>query len=143
MKSINPIKKSDYYKILRIEKNLFKRPMTLKELNNFSSQSAFRIWKIEKDIIIGYMYFFQVIDEVEIIKIGIIKPYQRSSYGSFLIEELKKLNIKSIFLEVSSENVNAINFYIKNGFKEIGLRKGYYTSINGVNIDALRLSFTR
>ena len=81
-------------------------------------------------------------DEVEIIKIGIMKPYQRSSYGSFLIKELKRLNIKKIFLEVSSDNVKAINFYVKNGFNIIGLRKGYYKSKNSANIDALRLSFT-
>ena len=141
MISINPIKKSDCCKILQIEQSLFKNPMTNSELNNFLSQTSFKIWKIEKDRIIGYITFYQVIDEIEIIKIGIIKPYQRSSYGSFLIKELKKLDIKKIFLEVSYNNVNAINFYIKNGFKEIGLRKGYYKSKSGPNIDALRLFF--
>ncbi|MDC0093550.1 GNAT family N-acetyltransferase [Alphaproteobacteria bacterium] len=141
MISINSIKKSDYYKIIQIEQNLFKKPMKQRELNSFLSQNSTKIWKIEKDKIIGYISFYQVIDEVEIIKIGIIKSYQRSSYGSLLIKELKKLNIKKIFLEVSTENVKAINFYIKNGFKQIGFRKGYYRSINGSSVDALRLSF--
>ena len=49
MISIKPIKKRDYNKILVIEQNLFKNPMTQIELNNFFSQSAFRIWKIEQD----------------------------------------------------------------------------------------------
>ena len=142
MISINSIKKCDYHKILRIEQNLFKDPMTQTELNNFSSKSSLKIWKIEKDRIIGYMSFYQVMDEVEIIKIGIIKSQQRNNYGSFLIKKIKKLDIKKIFLEVSSENVNAVNFYVKNGFKEIGFRKGYYKSKNGEKIDALRLSFT-
>ena len=142
MISINSIKKCDYHKILRIEQNLFKNTMIEKELNNFFSQSSFRIWKIEEDKITGYMSFYQVMDEVEIIKIGIIKSYQRNGYGSFLIKELKKLNIKKIFLEVSTENVKAINFYLKNGFKEIGLRKRYYKSKSGIKVDALRLSFT-
>jgi ribosomal-protein-alanine N-acetyltransferase len=142
MISIASIKKTDFYKILQIEQNLFRNSMTQKELNNFSKQSSFRAWKIETDRIIGYMTFYQVIDEVEIIKIGIIKHYQRRSYGSFFIKELKKLDIKKIFLEVSSDNVYAINFYVKNGFNIIGSRKGYYNSKNSVNIDALRLSFT-
>ena len=142
MISIASIKKTDFYKILQIEQNLFKNSMTQKELNNFSKQSSFRAWKIETDRIIGYMTFYQVMDEVEIIKIGIIKSYQRSSYGSFLIRELKKLDVKKIFLEVSSENLNAVNFYVKNGFKEIGLRKRYYKSTNGNKIDALRLCYT-
>ena len=142
MIKINPIKKSDYFKILQIEQNLFKNTMIKKELNNFFSQSSFRIGKIEEDKITGYISFYQVMDEVEIIKIGIIKSYQRNGYGSFLIKELKKLNIKKIFLEVSTENVKAINFYLKNGFKEIGLRKRYYKSKSGIKVDALRLSFT-
>ena len=142
MININPVKKSDYYKIIQIEKNLFKDPMTETELNNFARQIFFRIWKIEEDRIIGYVSFYQVEDELEIIKIGIIKSHQRNNYGSILIKEFKKLKIKKIFLEVSSENVNAINFYVKNGFKEIGSRKGYYTSKNGIKIDALRLSYT-
>ena len=142
MIKINPIKKSDYFKILQIEQNLFKNTMIKKELNNFFRQSSFRIWKIEEDKITGYISFYQVMDEVEIIKIGIIKSYQRKGYGSFLIKELKKLNIKKIFLEVSTENVKAINFYLKNGFKEIGLRKRYYKSKSGIKVDALRLSFT-
>ena len=141
MININPVKKSDYYKIIQIEKNLFKDPMTETELNNFARQIFFRIWKIEEDRIIGYVSFYQVEDELEIIKIGIVKSHQRNNYGSILIKEFKKLKIKKIFLEVSSENVNAINFYVKNGFKEIGLRKGYYTSKNGIKIDALRLSY--
>jgi ribosomal-protein-alanine N-acetyltransferase len=142
MIKINPIQKNDYFKILQIEQNLFKNSMTKKELYNFSSQSSVRIWKIEEDKITGYMSFYQVIDEVEIIKIGVMKSYQRNGYGSFLIKELKKLNIKKIFLEVSTENVQAINFYLKNGFQEIGLRKMYYKSKDGTSVDALRLSFT-
>ena len=139
MITINPINKSDYYKILQIEQSLFEDPMTQIELNNFVSQNYFKIWKIEKDRIIGYVSFYKVKEEVEIIKIGIMKSYQRKNYGSCLIKELKKLNIQKIFLEVSSENIHTINFYIKNGFKKIGLRKKYYKSINGPNIDAIRL----
>ena len=142
MIKINPIQKSDYFKILQIEQNLFKNTTTQKELYNVPSQSSVRIWKIEEDKITGFMSFYQVIDEVEIIKMGVIKSYQRNGYGSYLIKELKTLDIKKIFLEVSSENVHAINFYIKNRFQEIGLRKMYYKSKDGISVDALRLSFT-
>jgi len=137
--SIKSIKKSDYNKILAIEQNLFKNPMTQIELNNFFSQSAFRIWKIEQERVLGYMSFYQVIDEIEIIRIGIIKSYQRSNYGSLLIDEIKKLDIKKIFLEVSVQNKEAINFYLKNGFQKIGIRKGYYANDKSSRIDALRL----
>ena len=97
------------------------------------------IWKIEIIKIIGFVHFFHVKDEIEIIKICIIKSHQRKNYGSMLINEIKKLKIKKIFLEVSVQNVNAINFYLKNGFKKIGVRKGYYAGKKNTRVDALRL----
>ena len=74
-------------------------------------------------------------------EICIIKSCQRKNYGSLIINKIKKLdNIKKIFLEVSVENTQAINFYLKNGFKKIGIRKAYY-KVKKQRIDALRLLF--
>ena len=70
------------------------------------------------------MSFYQVIDEVEIIKIGIIKSFQRSSYGSLLIDELKKLDVKKIFLEVSVLKIKKqLIFMLKMVFKKLALEK--------------------
>ena len=97
--------------------------MNLNELSNFSKQEWFYIWKIDIGKIIGYVSFFKIKDEAEIIKIGIDKFYQRKNYGSQIISEMKRIGIKKIFLEVSIENVEAINFYLKNGFYKIGNKK--------------------
>ena len=87
------------------------------------------------------LYFLSRKDEIEIIKIGIMKSCQRKNYGSLIINKIKKLNeIRKIFLEVSFENTQAINFYLKNGFIKIGTRKAYY-KVNMKRIDALRLLF--
>ena len=80
--------------------------------------------------------FFKIENEVEIIKIGIDKPYQRKNYGSYFIFKMKRIGIKKIFLEVSVENTKAIKFYLKNGFYKSGLRKEYYKQIDGSKIDA-------
>ena len=139
MVHISLCKKSDYKTLIQIEKSIFKHPISINELKSFEMNESHVIWKIEKIKIIGFVCFFHVRDEIEIIKICIIKSHQRKNYGSILINEIKKLKIKKIFLEVSMQNVNAINFYFKNGFKKIGVRKGYYASNNSSRIDALRL----
>ena len=141
MVNIKNIRKSEYYKILKIENDLFDNKMSYKELKSFTNQVYFKIWKIEMDQIIGYVSFFHIDDEVEIIKIGIKKSYQRQNYGSLLIEKIKKLRIKKIYLEVSAKNNNAISFYLKHGFQKIGKRNGYYKDKNNSRIDALRLCF--
>jgi len=138
MVHISLCKKSDYKTLIQIEKSIFKDPMSVNELKSFEMNEFHVIWKIEKIKIIGFVCFFHVRDEIEIIKICIIKSHQRKNYGSILINEVKKLNIKKIFLEVSIENVNAINFYLKNGFQKIGVRKGYYANDESSRIDALR-----
>ena len=138
MVHISLCKKSDYKTLIQIEKSIFKHPISINELKSFEMNESHVIWKIEKIKIIGFVCFFHVRDEIEIIKICIIKSHQRKNYGSIVINEIKKLNIKKIFLEVSIENVNAINFYLKNGFQKIGVRKGYYANDKRSRIDALR-----
>ena len=138
MVHISLCKKSDYKTLIQIEKSIFKHPILVNELKSFEMNESHVIWKIEKIKIIGFVCFFHVRDEIEIIRICIIKSHQRKNYGSILINEIKKLNIKKIFLEVSIENVNAINFYLKNGFQKIGVRKGYYANDKRSRIDALR-----
>ena len=138
MVHISLCKKSDYKTLIQIEKSIFKHPISINELKSFEMNESHVIWKIEKIKIIGFVCFFHVRDEIEIIRICIIKSHQRKNYGSILINEIKKLNIKKIFLEVSIENVNAINFYLKNGFKKVGVRKGYYADDKSYRIDAVR-----
>ncbi len=141
MISINSAKKEDLLKLIEIEKDVFDYPMSVEELENHFNENTIKIWKIFTRKIIGFTIFYHVKDEIEIIKIGISKSYQRQNYGSLIINKVKKLNdIKKIFLEVSVENTQAINFYLKNGFKKIGIRKAYYKT-NKQRIDALRLFF--
>ena len=139
MVHISLCKKSDYKTLIQIEKSIFKDHISENELISFEMNESHVIWKIEKIKIIGFVCFFHVRDEIEIIKICIIKSHQRKNYGSILINEIKKLNIKKIFLEVSIENVSAINFYLKNGFQKIGVRKGYYANDKSSRIDALSM----
>ena len=141
MVHISPCKKSDYKTLLQIEKSMFKNSISVDGLKSFEMNASHVIWKIQKIKIIGFVYFFHVKDEIEIIKICIIKSQQNKNYGSLLIDEVKKLKIKKIFLEVSIENINAINFYLKNGFQRIGVRKGYYANKKNSRIDALRFCF--
>ena len=138
---ISPCNKQEYYLIANLEKSLFDSPFSIKDLENMSLQDAFKIWKIYGDSLFGYVCFFQVKNEVEIIKIGIMKSYQGKNYGTYLITKIKNLSIKKIFLEVSSLNKTAIKFYEKNGFKIIGVRQNYYTLKDNSKVNAIRFLY--
>ena len=138
---IEPVKKCDLLKLIEIDQDIFNYPASVKDFENYFKEDAIKIWKISTQKIIGFTIFYHVREEIEIIKIGIIKSCQKKNYGSLIVNKIKKLkNIRKIFLEVSVENTQAINFYLKNGFKKIGIRKAYY-KVNKLRIDALRLSF--
>ena len=140
MIDISSVRKNDYLKLIAIENTLFEKSTLINEFQNFTNNISIKIWKLVTTKIIGFVHFYHVKNEVEIISIGILKEYQQKGYGSIIIKEIKKLKPKKIFLEVSVENTHAINFYLKNGFKKIGIRKGYYNRTEH-RIDALRLLF--
>ena len=138
---IKPVKKDDLLKLIEIEKDVFDNSASIEDFINYFNEDTIKIWKVLDQIVVGFVVFYRVKDEIEIIKICIMKSCQRKNYGSLIINKIKKLNnIRKIFLEVSIENTQAINFYLKNGFKKIGIRKAYYR-VNKQRIDALRLLF--
>jgi len=141
MINIKQVKKGDLLKLIEIDKDIFGCPASIKDFENYFKEETIKIWKISTQKIIGFVIFYHVKNEIEIIQIGIMKSCQRKKYGSLIINKIKKLkDLRNIFLEVSVENTQAINFYLKNGFKKIGIRKAYY-KVNNQKIDALRLLF--
>ena len=80
---------------------------------------------------IGYLIAMLSFDTADILNIGIDPSFKRQGHGTALlnqlIEELRKRNICKILLEVRAGNKSAIQFYKKQGFEEISVRKNYYT----------------
>ena len=89
---------------------------------------ALAIYENEK--FIGICVYQLLFDEAELLFFAIRPEHTRKGFGQSLFAEFlnisKKNNIKSIFLEVSSNNLSAIEFYKKFNFQTIRVRKNYY-----------------
>ena len=85
----------------------------------------------EKNVI-GYILFNQILDEAEIYKIVVSKDFRKKQIAfkimEFFQDELKKNDVKKIFLEVRKNNILAINLYKKCGFIEIREIVDYYSN---------------
>lgn len=85
----------------------------------------------EKNVI-GYILFNQILDEAEIYKIVVSKDFRKKQIAfkimEFFQDELKKNDVKKIFLEVRKNNILAINLYKKCGFIEIREIVDYYNN---------------
>ena len=84
----------------------------------------------ENNNILGFAGIWITPDTVELNNIVIKKDSRGKGYSKVLLEkliEISKETFREIFtLEVSEENVVAINLYKKYGFENVGLRKKYY-----------------
>lgn len=114
--------------IERLEKMCFpKSAYSLPQLENmFSQKKLYNIISIFcGNKCVGYAILFDNSECVEIMKIGILPEWRKNGLGTKLLEEIKGLG-KDIFLEVRESNIVAQNFYMSNGFIEVGKRKNYY-----------------
>ena len=86
---------------------------------------------LEKDQIIGYIYYSDIYDRIEIIEFEVKEKHRKQGYGEKLLNALIKEK-KPITLEVNKNNQPAINLYTKLGFNTVAIRKGYYKGIDGL-----------
>ena len=86
----------------------------------------------EDDKIIGYLYYSDIYDRLEINQIEIDSNYRNCGYGTKLLDYFTKNVDKNITLEVKEDNIPAITIYKKFNFKQTAIRKGYYEGIDGL-----------
>ena len=86
---------------------------------------------IEENKLIGYLYYSDIYDRIEINQFEVKEEFRTKGNGDLLLKELIKSN-KDITLEVRESNVPAISLYKKNNFKEVSKRKNYYNGEDGI-----------
>lgn len=86
----------------------------------------------EQDQIIGYLYYSDIYDRAEINQIEIAVLHRNCGKASKLLQQMIQSVDKSITLEVSVENTNALRLYKKFGFEKKAIRKGYYQGIDAI-----------
>lgn len=76
----------------------------------------------------GFLILRVVLDEAEILTFGTTQ--KRQGIGGALLrvgwDNLKKANVRVLYLEVAAHNEAALAFYENFGFARIGRRKAYY-----------------
>jgi ribosomal-protein-alanine N-acetyltransferase len=89
----------------------------------------------EGEEIRGYAVMMPVVDEAELLNIGVAAAQQRKGLGRAMLSEMldaaRAKQLRRVFLEVRPSNVAAIALYRSAGFTEIGVRRGYYQNASG------------
>ena len=128
--------RADVDAVLAIEQTVQRFPWTR---GNFAdaldSGYLCRVDETEEGGIRGYAILMPVVDEAELLTIGVAQAEQRKGLGRAILAEMLNMarakNMQRVFLEVRSSNVAAIALYRSAGFSQVGLRRGYYQNADG------------
>jgi tRNA threonylcarbamoyladenosine biosynthesis protein TsaB len=83
----------------------------------------------------GYAVLMPVVDEAELLTIGVAAAHQRKGLGRALLNAMLQLarerKMVRVFLEVRPSNAAAVALYRRAGFEQIGMRRDYYRDEGG------------
>jgi [ribosomal protein S18]-alanine N-acetyltransferase len=85
--------------------------------------------------VVGFSVVMNIVDEAHLLNIGIAKHYQGQGHGARLLRQIidaaRAAGVVRLLLEVRPSNRRAIDFYQAFGFRQIGVRRGYYPAALG------------
>ena len=128
--------------MIRIEKEAGRfdlAPQLVEILDDVYGQSPWTLEQVLADIgqsqnwyalaysgeeLVGFLAIQENLYELEVVQIAVRKEWQGRGIARQLLETVPQE--KEVFLEVREGNTPARTLYQKQGFKEIGCRKGYY-----------------
>lgn len=104
--------------------------------------SQLLIARKEDGVVTGFAITRWVLDEEELLMIGVKKNCQRQNIATHIlkkiIENSNSYQRNRIFLEVRDGNFAKL-FYDKSGFVAVGRRKGYYRGTDSSQYDAITM----
>ena len=96
------------------------------------------------DTVIGYFVAMKGVDEVHLLNITVAPEFQRQGWAPLMLEALsgwsRAQGAQWLWLEVRESNRRALDIYMRQGFRSVGVRKGYYPALEGRREDAVVMS---
>jgi [ribosomal protein S18]-alanine N-acetyltransferase len=148
--SISTMEIADVSEVCSIESTIYDFPWTngnfIDSLNAGYFGSVVRLASSvesqqQEPSIVAYAMTMKLPDEVHLLNISVSQPFQGRGIGRAylknLVEGARKQNAAGMLLEVRPSNAAAIKLYRSEGFSQVGLRKGYYPSLQNQREDAL------
>jgi ribosomal-protein-alanine N-acetyltransferase len=152
-----PMTHADLITVATIERSAYKYPWTAGNFND-SLNSGYEAQMLmggratpeSSAELLGYFVAMKGVDEVHLLNITVAPTYQLQGWGRLMLDALalwsRGQGAQWLWLEVRASNQHAKALYTRYGFREVGVRKGYYpeggTNFLGASVreDALVMS---
>lgn len=94
--------------------------------------------------LIGYFVAMQGVDELHLLNLSVAPAVQGRGHARYMLDQLRALacsrRAAQLWLEVRMSNERARGLYERYGFRNIGLRRGYYPARGRKREDAVVMS---
>ena len=121
--------------IVQIERAVNPFPWGEEALRDTIASSGHHLMSLREGRAVGFLLSNFVLDEAQLLLIGVSPDWQGAGVGGQLLKELinrsQDQGRKLIYLEVRSGNERAIRLYRSLGFIDIGVRRDYYPGLVG------------
>ena len=121
--------------IVQIERAVNPFPWGEEALRDTIASSGHHLMSLREGRAVGFLLSSFVLDEAQLLLIGVSPDWQGVGVGGQLLKELinrsQDQSQKLIYLEVRSGNERAIRLYRSLGFIDIGVRRDYYPGLVG------------
>lgn len=141
---LRPMRQEDLTAVARLEARICITPWSVGIFRD-CLLSGYEGWVFDDPTvgIIGYGMLSAAAGEAHLLNLGIHEAFRGRGLGHRLTQHLtdraRSLGGRVVFLEVRVSNLHAQSLYLKMGFRQIGVRKGYYRDERGRE-DALVLA---
>ncbi len=117
--------------IAKIEQQSFSTPWSENSILESMNSGTYFYVALFNGAVAGYMGVSKIAGEGYVTNIAVLPEYRNQGIGSKILEYVIKdcqQTLEFISLEVRVSNQTAISLYKKFGFKQVGLRKRFYTN---------------
>ena len=128
---IRPLVKEDIPSVAELEARCFSMPFTKKALNELFLNTSWHFFvATDNNTVVGYISFYCIIDETEIVNVCVMPEHRGKGLGKALtkcaIDFNREINGSRVMLEVRKSNAPAIKLYESLGFIPVGVSKNHY-----------------
>ncbi len=129
---IVPMEREHLAAVLDIERRCFDDPWdeeTFRSELRHSWSECRVLRRVEDGALLGYLVFWQVVDEVHLLNVAINPSVRHRHYGRMLLDYLldygRGRQARFVTVEVRESNEAAIRFYESAGLRRVGVRPRY------------------
>jgi len=119
-------------RVMAIEERVYTHPWSRGNFEDSLRAGYDLMVLVGGDTLIGYFVAMKSVEETHLLNITVAPEFQHQGWGQMMLDALKLLahsqGAAKLWLEVRASNEHAQRVYARFGFKQAGLRKGYYAA---------------